>query len=444
MRRVLLVLLSIVNLVLYSQDVKVVSIDKERSDTLLYGIDQEVKEVISTLSKEEITGFDRELKTLLNTTYDESIKSMILEYFSKMKSNEGEEEALKIFDAIIYEDEYTDTYAVAAIKYLSDIKSEIASESIDEILDSENDVIIKSALRFIGENNLKKQEEKLLSMFEDEGLEDSVFLEVIKTLGQIKSEKALDLLIPYADDSNEETTIRNAVCFSLGEIGSKDAIPVLKRCLADRNNYLLRRSALAALAKFPGNEYDDILIESLRDPNWQIRYDALKSIAQRKVDKSFDIVKYKALKDPEDKIKKEAFMTIGDINSDDCKNFLREVYTELSFSDTQKIYAITKLIEHNVDWIFPEIEKLYNEKNSDKRKPVLDETLRLLAKTEYKFASDLYGKMLNNDNYIYRLYAIQGIRLNRYSEYRDKLKSISEKDENSSVKKHALAALDDL
>ena len=54
---------------------------------------------------------------LLESSFDESIKTQIFEYFILMETDIGEDYALKIFDAIEYEDEYTDSYATQAFKY---------------------------------------------------------------------------------------------------------------------------------------------------------------------------------------------------------------------------------------------------------------------------------------------------------------------------------------
>jgi len=417
------------------------SIDEERKKILLYGIDQEVKDLLTKLISEKIKGFDKELVKLLESSFDESIKTQIFEYFILMETDIGEDYALKIFDAIEYEDEYTDSYATQAFKYLSNIKSDKAADKISIALESQNDAVLKAGLKFVGENKLIKSEEKLLEMLQDEETEDQIYLEIIKSLGKMQSQKALDILIPIADDEDEETTVRNAVCLSLGEIGNIKAIPVLKRCLSDRKNYLLRKSSLEALGKFNLSEINDILIEALRDPIWQIRYEAIKALANRKVEKSFDILKYKALKDPEDKIKKEAFYAIGDINSNECREFLKEIFTSKDYSDTFKIYSIEKLIEHNVDWIFPTVMDLYKKENMEKRKPVLDKTLDLMSKREYKYGIELWKKMLDHENYVYRILAIQAIKLNKFYELNDKIKDISENDKNNSVKKHALSVI---
>lgn len=426
------------------EKVELKSIDEERKETLLYGIDQEVKELLGVLKEDKIDGFTPELVTLLENAFDEDIKIGILDYFIVMDIDAGEKEAIKIYDAIEYEDDYTDSYAKKTMEYLSKIGSKEAIDRVSDILLSENDVVLKSALKLIGENSVTQLEDKLLLMLEDDETDDQVYLEVIKTLGGIKSLKALDKLIPIADDEDEETTVRNAACFSLGEIGDDKAIPVLKRCLADRKNYLLRRSALAALGKFESADMDSILIESLRDPHWRIRFEACKSLGTRKVEKAFPILKYKALKDPEVKIKKEALKAIGDINTSECKNFLKEIYVEESYPDSAKVVAIEKLVEHNVSWIFPEIEKLYEKDNKKSRKTVLDASIKYLTQKEFSGASSLYGKMLDHESYLYKIYAIKGLRLNNISSYNSKLKELSEKDKNKGVKKHALSALDEL
>lgn len=423
---------------------KIISIDEERKSVLLYGIDSEVIELVTKLKKEKIRGFDTELLTILENSYDESLKELIFEYFIEWEIDLGENEAFKIFDAIEYEDEYKDSYAKACINYLSEIGSKKAINKLDDVLETENSVIVVSILRLIANNSVNSQEKRLLSMLEDEDLDDQIYLEVIKTLGSIQSIKALDLLIPILEDVDEETSVRNAVSYSLGEIGDKKAIEPLKEVLKDRTNFLLRKNALDALSKFNSKEIEDILIASLRDNHWQIRSTAIKGIKERKVIKAFPNLKHKALYDPEAKIKKEAFQVIGDLNTIEGREFLREVYIEDSYKESQKIIVIEKLIEHNIDFIFSDIEELYKEKNSEKRKPVLDNTLKFLSESENNLSSTLFGKMLKHENYVYKIYAIKGIRTNSYTEHIELLKTMSEEDKNRSVKKHALAAWEEL
>lgn len=453
----LLILILVINFTLVSQEIKpdkktetedskveVKAIDEERKETLLYGIDQQVKELIGTLKSEKTAGFDKELLIILSETYDEEIKVAILDYFLVMEIDTGESEAIKIYDAIEYEDEYTDSYAKKALNYLSEIGSKEAIDRVSDLLLSENKVVITGALQLIGKNRVTSLEVKLLEMLDDEETDDQIFLTVIKTLGEIKSINSLDRLIEIAQDEDEETTVRNAACYSLGAIGDDKAIPILKKALSDRTNFLLRKSALEALGKFESADMDNILIQALKDDHWRIRSEACKNLGERKTAKAFPALKWKSLNDPESKIKKEALKAIGEINTKESRDYLKEIYTEKKYSDTMKIIAIEKLIEYNLAWIYPDIEELYRKKNKEKRKPILDASIKFLTKKEFNGASVLYGMMLDHESYLYKVYAIQGIRLNKMSKYKDKIKDISENDKNKSVKKHALSAIDEL
>lgn len=443
-KRTLILLLLLPIITLHSEEekteAKVISIDEERRSVLLYGIDSEVLELVTKLKSDKIRGFDDELLVILESTYDESLKELIYEYYLEWDVTIGEDEAFKIFEAIEYEDEYKDSYAKAAINYLSKIGSKTAIENLDNVLETENSVVIIELLKLIGENNVISQEKRLLDMLDDDELEDQVFLQVIKSLGSIRSKKAVSFLLPILEDEDEETSTRNAASFSLGEIGDKDAIPVLKEVMKDRTNFLLRKSALEALSKFSGKEIEEILIASLRDNHWQIRAAAIDGIVERNINEAFPNLKHKALYDPEAKIKKDAFFAIGDLNTVEGRDFLKDVYTDSTYKESQKLIVIEKLIEHNLEIIFDDIVELYKKDNKESRKPVLDATLKLLSAKENNLSSDLYGKMLAHENYIYKIYAINGIRLNSYKEYIEDLKTISEEDKNRSVKKHALAA----
>lgn len=423
---------------------KITSLKEDRRKIILYGIDVEVKELITKLTKEEIDGFDNELKRLLESTYDETIKIAIFEYFKIMGIGAGEDEALKIFDAIDYEDEYSTKYAQVVISYLSKINSNEAINRSKTLLDLEKNEIVISALKLLGENEVKEVENKLITMLKEDETDDFIYLEVIKTLGKIKSKKAIDDLIPIADDEDEETTVRNTVCFSLGEIGDPKAIDVLKRCFGDRTNFLLRKSALEALGKFETNEMEAILISGLRDPNWQIRDSAARKLGERQSKNAIEILKYKAEKDPEVKIRRSAIRALGDINSKESKEYLRDIYIDKKTAESSRIVAIDKLIENDVKWILPTIKDEYNKVKDDKRKPVMDNTIKFLSKKEFSGGEDFFSILLNSDNYLYRVYAIQGIKLNNHKQFKDQIKTMSTQDDNKNVKKQALSALEEL
>lgn len=426
------------------EDENITSLKSDRRETLLYGIDSEVKELIAKLTKDSIEGFDTELKSILETTSDDTLKIAILDYFYKVDSKSGEDTAIKIYDAIEYEDEYSIKYAQKALSYLSKIKSKEAIDRAGDLLSSEKEDILISVLKLVGENRVISLEDRIIELLNSDETEDQVFLQTIRTLGQIKSLKSLDDLIEIADDEDEETTVRNAACFSLGEIKDPKGIDVLKRCFGDSSNFLLQRSALEALSKFELAEMDDLLVEGLRSNHWQIRYSAAKSLGERKSSTAIDVLYYKARKDPEVKIKKAAIKALGEINSAKTKDLLKEIFTTKKNSDALKIAAIEALIEHDTDWIFPIIKEEYIKKIDEKRKPVIDNAIKFLSKAEFSKASSFWGELLDSENYLYRIYAIEGIRYNSLNEHKDRLKTISEEDKNKSVKKRALSVIEEM
>ncbi|MBN2618722.1 MAG: HEAT repeat domain-containing protein [Spirochaetales bacterium] len=442
MKKILVILLILLNCNnLFSEEK---TITQERKETLLYGIDTQIKELLTQFKKEKTEGFEEELLTILNTTYDESIKSMIFDLFIDLEIKSGEMEALKIIDAIEYEEDFNDSYAIACLNYLSEINSEKAIQKVEFLLDNDNKSVISSTLKLIGNNKVKKTEDTLLNMLDKDDTDDTLYVLIIKTLGEIESQKALEKFTPILNDEDEETSVRTAVCYSLGEIGDPKSIPVLKNALQNRTNYLLRKSALEALTKFTFVELDDILIATLKDNQWQLREAAIKSLGERKVEKAFEILKYKANNDPEAKIKKSALQAIGDINSDECRDYLKEIFLDDKAPESSRLVASDKLIEHNVDWIYPSLENMFNEKNGEKKKPVLDYTLKLFSEKKYNYGSNLLVKLLNHENFVYQIYGIKGIGLNKFTEHKEKIKELSENSKNNSVKKNALTVLETL
>lgn len=420
------------------------SIDEERRETLLYGIDSEILEVLTTITKDKSEGFEKELLSIIKESLDPDVKEAAVKYFMTMEDDSAVKAVIPLLEDVEYEEEYDLDYVKTVMNYLGDMKSEEAIPYAMIFLENDNNAVVISSLKLLGKNKHAKAGEKLLTMLEEDDLSADVYVAVIDTLGEVGNKKAVDKLIELAGDEDEETTVRNHASASLGKIGDEKALAVLKSNMTDKSSALIRMSAMEALSQFDVEETDQILMNALKDSYWRIRLMACKSLAERKTEEAFPALRYKAEKDPENRIREAAVKAIGDIDSKECRNYLMESFKNEKSSSTLRYWSMKKLIELNIDLILPEIEKMYEEKSEDEKYKFLEVVLKEVSAAEHSGLNDLYEKMLKHENYIFRLYAVKGIRKNRFTRFKETLKIMSEEDENRNVKKFALSALEDL
>ena len=114
-------------------------------------------------------------------------------------------------------------------------------------------------------------------------------------------------------------------CDSLGKIQDDRAIPVLKKAFSEKDA-LIRAYAAHALASFNLSSVIDVLIQGLKDSNWKVRFHCTTALANKDAIAAVDILKYKAKKDPVDKVRIEAIKTLGEIGTKACFDFIRELF----------------------------------------------------------------------------------------------------------------------
>lgn len=425
---------------LFGDDAPLTSLKDDRVRALKYGIDDEVVVIINAVRGEKDNSYNDVLLDILATTGNSKIKVPILGFFEEQKTDIASSYAVSLLK-LASEDEDVDTNVLlSAISYSGVLKINDASQYLSKLSENNNKVIAAAAIGNLGKIGNSDFAEKFLERLQDDDYEEdesSLRESTILLMGELKYQPAVLTLIDIVQDSDYSSVSRRFACDSLGKIGDEEAIPVLKDLLNDSDS-ILRSYAISSLAYFKGNEIENILIQALRDSFWRIRVAAAKALADRKSSDAVDILIYKAERDPEDNVKKAAMDALAVIGVNKALSFLADYYGGDRNSDALRASAITALLRENPSKGAERIRDVFEAEWEKNDSWILNYTCRELSTTEVSGFQWFYEKMLDHKNYIIRIYAVRGIRLNNIMTLYGRVREIAEdENENKALRKEA-------
>ena len=425
---------------IYSDTDEITSIKEDRTRTLKYGIDDEVVDVITAIRSEKDYSYNEELLDILIVTGNTKIKLSILTFFEEQESDLASAFTLSVLKDAADDYDVDEKVLSASISYSGTIKNIESVEYLFELSTFNKTHIAASAIRTLGKTGDTTYAEKFLERIQDDDFEDDeteLRESSILLMGELEYEPAVLTLIDIVQDDSYSSVARRFACDSLGKIGDEEAIPVLKDLLNDPDS-ILRSYVLTSLAYFEGDEIEEILIQSLRDSFWRIRVAACKALAERESRSSVEILIYKAEKDPEPNVKKAAMSALATIGGGVAWNFLSDYYGNKENAEVFRSAALSALLKENAAKLTDVMKVVFEEEWEKDNSWLLNYTCKELSTTESGALQWFYNKMLDHKNYIIRIYAVRGIRLNNVITLYGRVKEIADnEDENRQLRKEA-------
>ena len=419
---------------------EIISLNEERRETLRYGIDSELISLIAKLKEEKSVEFRLDIAEVYAETLNPEIMKSAVDYFISIDYEDAVPTAEKIIEN--WEDESYNTLS-PALRYVSEFPGDDSEKYITKLLDHDNMSLASAALSAIGKCGTEASSDMLLDFLDDDEYPEELKPSVIKALGEIKSEAAVDTLIDILDDIDEEKSWRWTACEALGKIGDEEALPAIKNALVDKDTYL-RSYAVKALSGFDSPEIEKTLIQALRDSFWRVRVAAAESLGEMKSSAAVDILIYKAGKDPEKNVKLAAVEALGEIGGGKSFDYLRELYSGTTTAQSVRTKAAEILIEKDLPATLDTIKTVLAEEWEKEISPVLSYTCKFLSMSKNGGLAGLFERMLNHDDVAIKIYGIRGAELNKTSELKKRIESLTEDGVNNAVRKAALSALEKL
>ena len=419
---------------------KVLSITEERRELLLYGIDSQILELLKDLREEKDDTLVGEVMATLKTSRNPTIGSAIIDYFREIDYEKVSEEVVVIVDT--YEDQNTQLL-LSAVKYLTDYPPPNAVELFSPLLDMQEQEIIRAALKGLGLSGDEAAVDILLDRIDDDDFHDNLKPEVILALGDLGHKKAIEPLISIIEDTGEEATWRRYACTSLGKIGDVSTLPVIENLLYDDDS-ILRSYAVGALRYFESDDIIPMLNESLKDSFWRVRVSAAQGLAEKNVERAVPILIFKAEKDPEMNVRLEAAKALGTIANGEALEALRRFYENDLTPQPIRLIAAESLTDKDLENSLEVFMKVIDRHWGKDTSRILERTAKILSLADSSSLERFYERFLGSGELVVIIYGIRGIGRNNIGSLREAVEKLAEEGNHRSIRKEALAALEQL
>ncbi|MBI9100805.1 MAG: HEAT repeat domain-containing protein [Spirochaetales bacterium] len=444
MKKLILILLSLffISSFLISEEEKeeeeIISLRMERLDMLKYGIDSEVTELLTTLNSEEDDEFNDVILQQIKISSNSDMINGALQLFITTEYREAEDFAI---DILKNDDLYSNSILSKVMFYLSKDLSKDGAEAVALMFDHDQASVARSAIAAIGHIEDENYAEQLLELLDDDDFHEEVKSTILVSLGDMKAMSAIDLLTDIALDENEEKSWRWYACQSLGKIGAVESFPVLKSLLGD-DDPNLRSFAVEGIGYFDSDETGGILISALRDSFWKVRVSAARQLGELKESNAVGILIYKAGKDPENNVKKEAIKALGLIGDEEGFDYLKELVGSTRTNPAIWTSAVDCLMDNNLQDSMEVFTKMIEDEWEKDNSFHLEYLAKSLSIQEGGFLQSLTGRFMDHSSLNLKIYGLRMAEKNGFNSYKERIEVLSGEDSPNAVRKTALSALE--
>jgi HEAT repeat protein len=428
----------------FSQDTGVkaeetISIREEREKKLAYGLNNEVSGLIKELIADKDLSYNNQLLKLFDNTKNDQIQKDIIELYKVTKSNNLMSHVITKIEERDFENR---SVIVACIRYISEIKNVEANQDLflELLEDNQKEYKIESIKALTATGN-KKYSKPLMQLYETDD-ESTVKLQVLLDIGKLEDPETAEFLKELASDKYLERTYRQYAINSLGYLKDEKSFDDLVAAYKEEDP-LIRIYALSAITKYDKKETDVIIFEAIKDENWRIRKQAVSDAGNKKSKDFVQILIYRADKDPVEDIKISSISSLSEIGGKEAFDYIRSRALDPKASVKIRQHAFTLAVNKDTANSLTMIETIFEKESSASNKAFLESLTSELCKVEYSGLAPFFEKMLDSSSVVIRIAGLRGIRLNKISSLKNKVKAIAEDQKQATaVKNNALTTLE--
>jgi len=242
-------------------------------------------------------------------------------------------------------------------------------------------------------------------------------------------------------DIDEEKSWRWYACQSLGKIGASESFAVLKSLLGDEDPNL-RTFAVEGIGYFDSDETGEILISALRDSFWKVRVSAAMQLGELEESDAVGILIYKAGKDPENNVRKEAIKALGLIGGSEGFDYLLELAGSTRTNPAIWTSAVDSLVDNNLQDSMDVFTKMIEDEWEKENSFHLEYLAKSLSIQEGGFLQTLTGQFMDHSSINLKIYGLRMAEKNAFNSYRERIEELSAEENPNAVRKTALSALE--
>ena len=417
------------------------SLAERTRQTLLYGIDSQVLDAIQTLKAGHDTGYTKELDQMLSGDRSTAVRKAVLDLFLDQKIKEGEGAAREILGG--WQDAPADL-VVAAVRYLASTGGAGLADALSPLIDATDASVAGAAIEALGRTGGAAAAALLVARLKSPDFPDARKQAVILALGELKDAQAVDPLIAIAKSEEEDKVRRLYAADALGKIGDPRALPVLKAMYAEQDA-LVRLYSASALARFGLDSVFPILIQALRDEDWKVREQTARALA-RPLDsgqaaEAVPILAYKAESDPVRQVRVASIRALGEIGGDAAMKALAAIYAGSDRPLESREAALSIIAKKSLSSGLDAVRSVIKDEWQAYDQRALESTAKVLSTVSSAELRDIFVRFLESPNAVVRAYGCRGIAENHFSDLRERLRLISEKDPSPGTRKEAELSL---
>ncbi len=415
--------------------------DAKRKDTIRYGIDAEIMDLLTTLSGEKEGRYNDDLLALFSASRSSKLRIAILEFFRNLEWPSAEDEAVRIVEERDLEDA---GLVSASLSYLAALRSKKALRFAPKLIEENDRKLLPAVVKLLGRAGGPAEEELLLSWLSKDAPTEALRLEAILALGEIGSRKSVEALMKIVEGAEEPKMNRIYAAGSLGKIGDVRAVTALvKAANADDPN--VRTAAIEALGAFESREAERALLEAFRDSFVKARIAACQATAKRRLSSALPVLEYKAAKDPDKAVRREAFRALADIGSElalaEPFAFMRSFYDEPK-SETEFRALVFGLLVRKDRASLAWLVERFTAASAEKERSLFKALAREVASaTEAAGIEPLVRILLRDKEFEIRLGGLEWARKSKSTDIRGDLSALAESDPSETVRKRAAEIL---
>ncbi len=181
------------------------------------------------------------------------------------------------------------------------------SHLTNRLEDTKESLLVATILRALGELEYKPAEPTVLGILSNYQYTKEVRGAAAVAIGSIGGKSSIELLKTLINDPAEVKEVRMYSAYALGKTKVTEAFDILAPVIDnEKEDVNVRVWGLAGLAFLSGPQVGEKVIQYTRSDNILLRTEAIKTLAKIKETRAIEILKYKALYDPEVSVRKEA------------------------------------------------------------------------------------------------------------------------------------------
>ena len=141
---------------------------------------------------------------------------------------------------------------------------------------------------------------------------ESLDCAIIRAIGRIGSEEAGAALVGYLQKAGISRCVEFALIDALGMIGYRSAVPLIISTYLNHVDADIRRRAVQVLGEIADPGCQHAVEHACGDPHWSVRIASLESLVKIGGKKSLSVL-LEAMKDPDQMVRKNALLLLGDL-----------------------------------------------------------------------------------------------------------------------------------